>query len=655
MDASTSGAVTASFTIADTVVVVGYLLAMVGVGLYMSRGQKSTRDYFLGGRNISWWAVGLAIIATETSALTFIGVPAMAFGAMSRNAAGRLVVGQGNIGYLQIIIGYVIARIIVAIMMVPHYFKGDVYSPYQILMKNFGKGPRYLASWLFLIGGSLGAGVRIYVTAIPVMILFRVFYPGWGILESIMLFTIISIIYTYIGGIKAVVWTDVIQFGIFVIGGIFALLYIPSLLKGGLGEMWRVGKETGRLEWINDGVVSIKEFKGAGGQGFWSFIWVNIKEIFSGGGKFNIWMGLIGATIGVMCSHGVDQLNVQRVLTCRSAREGKKALILSAVLIGPLFFIFLFVGVALYAFYSANGFNFGINPWDPTVAGSAPKADFVFPIFIITHVPPLLKGLLIAGILAAAMSSISGALSALGSVGVMDIYRQFDLHSLEKKPPKVRIESSSVVGRLIAVNVVIFFLAILFKWASPFKILKDFLMMYKNAFIQIGRFENLFLVSSALLKILAWPGLNVLGFFFIKDLYKPRGEKYYLRLSRWAVIWVSFILILIAYLSQYATLVFNLAFTLAGLTSGALLGSILFAIWHKRSYPGPVIAGMVTSVLAMTGIVIVVRTTRISINWPWFTPIGTAVTLMVCYLGSIGVPKPEKDFAEDIKPIKPKH
>jgi solute:Na+ symporter, SSS family len=572
MDGAAAEVIVGSFSIADMAVVIGYLLAMVFVGIWMSRGQKSTRDYFLGGRDIPWWAVGLAIIATETSALTFIGVPAMAFGAMSRDAAGKLVFGQGSIGFLQIIIGYVIARVIVAVMMVPHYFKGDVYSPYQVLMKNFGKKTRYLASVFFLIGGSMGAGVRIYVTAIPVMILFQVFFPWWNLAYSILLFTVISIIYTYVGGIKAVVWTDVIQFSIFVIGGAFALFYIPTLIEGGWGRVMEIGRETNRLEWICSGFASEKDAIEAAGGGFLSYIVAHLKEII--GGKFNIWMGLIGATIGVMCSHGVDQLNVQRVLTCRNAKEGGKALILSAILIFPMFLMFLFVGVALYAYYSTNGFNFGINPWDPAKeifneAGKLiapypkPKADFIFPIFIITKVPAILKGFLIAGILAAAMSSISGALSALGSVAVMDIYREIDGNR--------------------------------------------------------------------------------------------KSEKQYLKLSKLAIIGVSVLLVAIAFLSQYADLVFNLAFTLAGLTSGALLGAVLFAIWYKRCYPGPIIAGMISSVVVMIIIVVSTQAGMFKMNWPWFTPIGTAVTLIVAYLAAIGVPKPEKDFAEDIEPYKPTH
>ncbi|MBN1901532.1 hypothetical protein JW926_09450, partial [Candidatus Sumerlaeota bacterium] len=398
--------------------------------------------------------------------------------------------------------------------------------------------------------------VRIYVTAIPVMVVFRVFFPTWGIIHSIALFTIISIVYTHVGGIKAVIWTDVIQFCIFIIGGAFALFYIPTLLEGGWGELWKVGKDTERLIWIRSGMVSLSQYHESGGSGFAGFLWANIREIFAG--KFNIWMGLIGATIGVMCSHGVDQLNVQRVLTCRNEKEGAKALILSAVIIFPLFLMFLLVGVGLYAFYSTNGFNFGIDPWNPLDPNLTPKADYVFPIFIITKVPPLLKGFLIAGILAAAMSSISGALSALGSVAIMDLFRVIDGN---KKP-----------------------------------------------------------------------------------------EKTYLSLSRWSIIGVSVVLVIIAILSQEAPLVFNLAFTLAGLTSGALLGAVLFAIWKKRCYPGPIIAGMICSFIAMIFIIILVQKSVFKMNWPWFTPIGTAITLIVAYLGSFGVPVPEKDF-EEVQPI----
>ncbi len=626
---SAASTAAASFSIIDWAVVIGYLLTMVGIGIWMSRGQKSTRDYFLGSRNIPWWAVGMAIIATETSALTFIGVPALAFGAMSRNAAGELVVGKGAIDFLQIIIGYVIARFIVAIVMVPHYFKGDVYSPYQILMKSFGRAPRYLASVLFLVQGALGAGVRIYVTAIPVMVVFQVFYPGWGILHSIALFTIISIIYTYIGGIKAVVWTDVLQFCIFVLGGAYALYYIPKLLPGGWHQVMQISKETGRLTWVRSGLVSVGSFHEVGGHGFWDFLWANIKEIF--GGRFNIWMGVIGATIGVMCSHGVDQLNVQRVLTCKNAREGGKALILSAFLIFPLFLMFLMVGVALYAFYSTNGFDFGINPWNPLDPIMKPHADYVFPIFIITRVPVFLKGLLIAGILAAAMSSISGALSALGSVGVMDLYKEIDTAAIKKKAPKVSIDPSTNITIIVVLNIIVFALATLFSWTNP-----------------VGVIERIFYFSTKgwLLRVPVWLFINVVIYFFLKAVFHPRDEKYYFRLSRWAILIVSGVLVLIAYLSQQATLVFNLAFTLAGLTSGALLGAVLFSIWKKRCYPGPIIAGMVTSFLAMTVIIVVVNTTRLSINWPWFTPIGTAITLIVAHLASLGVPKPEKDFVE---------
>jgi SSS family transporter len=547
---------TPAFALADMAVVALYMLVMVAIGWWASHGQKSTRDYFLGGRSISWWAVGLAIIATETSALTFIGVPAMAFGPLARNEAGEIIVKQGSIDYLQLIIGYVIARVIIAIIMVPHYFKGDVYSPYQLLLKSFGRAPRFLASIFFLVGGSLGAGVRIYVTAIPVMLIFRVFFPDWEILHSIALFTLVAILYTHVGGVKAVIWTDVFQFFIFVVGGVASLVWITSLVDGGWDRIVQIGTETDRWTWYRTGLVSREDFTKSGGEGFWPFLWANIQEII--GGRFNLWMGFIGATIGVMCSHGVDQLNVQRVLNCRSARDGSKALILSAVLIFPLFLLFLTVGVALYAYYSLNNFAFGIDPWNPADPDRNPKADYVFPIFIVTHMPPVLKGFIISAILAAAMSSIAGALSALGSVLVMDIFKPLD-----------RVK---------------------------------------------------------------------------------RSEASYLRISRWAILVAASGLMIIAYFSQTTPLVFNLAFELAGLTSGALLGSVLFAIYKKRCYPGPILAGMIASFVVMIVVVLLTKFGAIRINWPWFTPLGTAVTLAVAYLAAIGVPKPEHDFA-DVEPI----
>src|SRR5881409_167177 len=204
---------------ADWAVIAVYLLGIIGLGVWFGRDQRNTRDYFLGSKNIPWWGIGLSIVAAETSALTIIGVPAIAYG--------------GNIAFIQLIIGYVIARLILAVVMVPHYLKGEIYSPYQLFADRLGARARQTAGGFFLISETLAAGVRVYVVSIPIQLML-----GVGVLPSIVLFVVLSLIYTYVGGVKAVIWTDAVQFGLFLLGGLFALFYIPSLIPGGAGAVF---------------------------------------------------------------------------------------------------------------------------------------------------------------------------------------------------------------------------------------------------------------------------------------------------------------------------------------------------------------------------------------------------------------------------------
>lgn len=508
------------FNTGDWLIIVLYLLGIIGLGVWFGKDQRNTRDYFLGSRNISWWGIGFSIVAAETSALTIIGVPAMAYG--------------GNIAFIQMIIGYVIARIILAVVLVPHYFKGEIYSPYQLFANKFGPSARQTAGGFFLLSETLAAGVRVYVASIPVKLMLGDKLLGFGtgdpILGAILLFVILSLLYTYVGGVKAVIWTDAVQFVLFLLGGIFALWYIPTLVEGGASAIFQKASAAGKLHWLNvappDGVSWTKFLLGA---------------------PFNIWMGVIGGTVLVMSSHGAEQLIVQRVLACKNVADGRKALVLSAVVILPLFLIFLLTGAMLWVYYQSHPFKIPLPEPRP---GSGIKAnDFIFPIFMMTEVPHLLKGFLIVAILSAAMSSVSSALTSLASVSTMD---------------------------------------------------------------------------------------------FVKHAMPRRSEEFFLKFSKYSTIGWAAALILIAYLSRQVEFVLNAAFALRGLTSGALLGGLLLAVFGKENRAFQVIAGMSASLVVMTLIQILPRlefsrawwrnTVGTEIFWPWYTLIGTVVTLAVAWL-----------------------
>src|SRR5436190_3228595 len=326
------------FESADWLVITVYLVGIILFGLWIGKDQKSTRDYFLGSKNIPWWGIGLSIVAAETSALTIIGVPAMAFG--------------GNLAFIQLIIGYVIARIILAVVMVPHYFKGEIYSPYQLFANTLGHSARQTAGGFFLLSETLAAGVRVYVACIPIQLML-----GIQILPAIVLFVALSLVYTYVGGVKAVIWTDAVQFGLFLAGGLFTLIYIPQLFDGGFEEVFSAAARQGKLDWLN--------------------------THFSLAKPFNLWMGVIGGTVMVMSSHGAEQLIVQRVLACRAVADGRKARVLSAVLIFPLFLIFLLVGAMLWVFYQGHPMQIALPESQPGMA----NINYIFPIFMMTEIP----------------------------------------------------------------------------------------------------------------------------------------------------------------------------------------------------------------------------------------------------------------------------
>lgn len=350
------------FTNLDAVVLIAYLVGITAFGVWLGGRQKDARDYFLAGRGLPWWAICLSIVATETSALTFISVPATAY--------------VGGIWMLQLTIGYLIGRIGVAIFLLPGYFRGELATAYALLERRFGELTRRFASLIFMVTRALGDSVRIFAAAIPIALITS--QPYW---VAILLTGGLTVVYTYFGGLRAVVWTDVIQFALYTFGGVAALYVLVQLVPGGWPGIVKPALETGRLQIFHlDG-------------GFASPRW--------------ILTGLAGGAFLSLASHGVDHLIIQRLLAARDLPDARKAIIGSGILVITQFALFLTVGLALFAHYQGRVFA---------------AADEVFPNFIIEGLPPGVSGLIIAGILAAAMSTVSSSLNSLASSTTHDLY-----------------------------------------------------------------------------------------------------------------------------------------------------------------------------------------------------------------------------------------
>ena len=286
----------------------------------------------------------------------------------------------------------------------PHYFKGEIYSPYQILANTFGQPARQTAAGFFLLSETLAAGVRVFVACIPLQLILGI-GEGW----SIVLFVVLSLVYTYFGGVKAVIWTDAAQFGLFVLGGLFTIFYIPHLFPGGWSEVRNFASAHGKLAWFNS------NFDPQTHQ------WLGWKQLFQD--PFNIWMGVIGGTVMVMSSHGAEQLIVQRVLACKT-REGRaQSARLKCRRRVPV--VFYFPAHRRDALDLLPDINPMPIPLPEVEKGKGiTQNDFVYPIFMLSGVPHILKGFLIVAILSAAMSSVSSALTSLSSVSTMDFFKK---------------------------------------------------------------------------------------------------------------------------------------------------------------------------------------------------------------------------------------
>ena len=349
----------------DLAIVVLYLIGITIFGLRFRGGKdRSLRGYFLAGRTIPWWAIGLSIVSAETSTLTIISVPGIAF--------------AGDFGFLQIVFGYMIGRVVIALLFLPRYIRGEMLTAYQLIDQRFGPMLHKVTAGLFLLTRAAAEGVRIFAVSIVVGIAI-----GTGDVLSIALISALTLLYTFEGGMAAVVWTDVVQMGLYVVGTVVALLTLGHRVDGGWGTIHVAGAAAGKFHLFHFAL--------------------NLSQ------SYTFWAGVLGGTFLTMASHGTDQLMVQRLLAARTLRESRLALLGSGVVILLQFTLFLFIGVGLFVFYGQHPHSFA-------------SADRIFPTFIVEEMPRGVAGLLIAAVLAAAMSNLSAALNSLSSTTVVDFW-----------------------------------------------------------------------------------------------------------------------------------------------------------------------------------------------------------------------------------------
>lgn len=351
-----------AFTSLDLAVLVLYLVGTTLWGAWLGRGQTGGTDYFLGSRSLPWGAVMLSVVATETSTLTFLSIPGVAY--------------LGNLTFLQLTIGYLLGRTLVALVLLPAYHRGELATAYALLEARFGVGTRRFTSAIFMVTRLLADSVRLFATAIPLALI-----TGWPYPASIVVIGALTVIYTYFGGIKAVVWVDTLQMVLYLGGAAAALVALQSGVPGGWESILERASDAGKLAWLD---LSLD------------------PQV-----PYTLWAGVFGGAFLSMASHGTDQLIVQRLLTTRDLRSSQKALVGSGLAVMVQFLLFLLVGLGLWVFYQGRPFE---------------SSDEIFARFIVEELPAGLTGLLIAGVFAAAMSSLSSSINALASATAYDYW-----------------------------------------------------------------------------------------------------------------------------------------------------------------------------------------------------------------------------------------
>jgi SSS family solute:Na+ symporter len=358
----------------DIAIVFGYLAGVVAAGAFFARRQKTTAQYFLGGRNVPWWAISASIVATETSTITFISVP------------GLIYSQGGDFGFLQLVFGYLLGRVVISVLLIPSYFRRELLTVYELLQTRFGGAVKALAASLFVTMRTVADGVRLLLTAFVLAAVYAAFSGGAGVdaavVASILILGVVMILFTFFGGMEAVIWIEVVQLGIYVAGAIAAATVLLAKIPGGWDAARALGEAHGKFRLFH-------------------FEWDLTRP-------FTFWSGLIGGCFLTMSTHGTDQYLVQRYLCTDRPRRAKAALLTSGVVVLAQFTGFLLIGLLLFAFYR------------PFEHGWALAGDRVFPDFITRHLPSGISGLVVAAIFAAAMSS---SLNSIAATAVTDLYR----------------------------------------------------------------------------------------------------------------------------------------------------------------------------------------------------------------------------------------
>jgi solute:Na+ symporter, SSS family len=349
----------------DLAVIIVYLAGVTWFGARFRKSQRSLNDYFLGGRNAPWWAIALSIVSAETSTLTIIGTPPLAY--------------AGSYVFLQVVFGYLLARIVISAILLPQYFRGQMFTAYALMERRFGPRVRKVTAAIFLVTRSLAEGVRVFAVSIVVSIILHT-----GGLASILVIVALTLFYTFEGGMTAVIWTDVIQMGMYVVGAAVSFFVLLEKIPGGLGHVLAVAGPAGKFQ--------VFDFH-------WSWTY-----------PYTFWAGVIGGCFLTTASHGTDQLVVQRLLSAKSEKQSRLALLSSWIVIFIQFSLFLTIGVLLWVYQ--NGRSFGKD-----------ELDRLYPSFIWASLPVGVAGLAMAAILAAAMANLSAALNSLASATVVDFYQ----------------------------------------------------------------------------------------------------------------------------------------------------------------------------------------------------------------------------------------